>query len=181
MTFEQVRQYDFGSWKDSKYAGTKIPTLDEFLSLCRNVALHPYLELKNSGAYTEAQIQQVVDMVESYGLKGKVTYISFSTTYLEYVKNYDPSARLGVLKNTYEAGDINTCLGLRTATNEVFYAPAWYEATQAVCDACMAEHIPVEVWIVDDEDKILNLNHYVSGVTSNCLIAGKVLYDNTMS
>ena len=27
LTLEEVRQYDFGSWKGEQYAGTKIPTL----------------------------------------------------------------------------------------------------------------------------------------------------------
>jgi glycerophosphoryl diester phosphodiesterase len=79
MTYEQVRAYDFGSWKSSTYAGTKIPSLAEFLYLCKSIMLHPYIELKSSGAYTQAQIQQIVDMVHSYGLKGKVSYISFSS------------------------------------------------------------------------------------------------------
>ena len=39
MTFEQLRQYDFGSYFDPSFAGTRIPTLDEFLELCSNVEI----------------------------------------------------------------------------------------------------------------------------------------------
>jgi glycerophosphoryl diester phosphodiesterase len=180
MTFNQVRQYDFGSWKSSAYAGTQIPSLAEFLALCRAIMLHPYIELKSNGGYTQAQIEGIVDMVKAYGLKGKVTYISFSETYLGYVKNYDAEARLGFLKGTYASGDVAVCTGLRTAGNRVFYDVNYAAITQAVCEAFAAADIPVEAWTVDSESTMLGLNSYVSGITSDNLIAGKVLYDDAM-
>lgn len=183
MTYAQVRQYDFGSWKSAEYAGTVIPTLAEFLALCKAIMLHPYLELKSNGNYTQAQIQQIVDMVEAYGLKGKVSYISFSSTFLGYVKNYDDQARLGLLKSSYASGDVATCTALKTTNNKVFYDVGYYNdaITQAVCNAFMAEDIPVEAWTVNSADIMLGLNKYVSGITSDNLIAGKVLYDNAMA
>ena len=181
MTYAQVRQYDFGSWKSSDYAGTVIPTLAEFLALCKAIMLHPYLELKSNGAYTQAQIEQIVDMVESYGLKGKVSYISFNSTYLGYVKEYDPAARLGYLKDSYASSDVTTCTGLKTTDNKVFYDVSYSAINQTVCDAFMAQDIPIEAWTVNSADTMLGLNKYVSGITSDNLIAGKVLYDNAMA
>ena len=121
MTYSQVRQYDFGSWKSSKYAGTQIPTLEEFLYLCKCIMLHPYIELKSNGNYTQAQIQSIVDMVRNAGMKGKVSYISFSSTYLGYVKDYDEEARLGFLAGTASTSHVSTCQGLQTTKNSVFY------------------------------------------------------------
>ena len=183
MTYAQVRQYDFGSWKSEEYAGTQIPTFDEFLSLCKAIALHPYIELKNNGAYTEAQIHQIIDMVQAYGLKGKVTYISFNETFLNYVKNYDPSARLGFLKMAYASGDVAKCTALKTGSNEVFYDVGHYDdnITQNMCDLFMAENIPVEAWTVNTNEVLLGLNKYVSGITSDNLIAGKILYENAIA
>lgn len=181
MTYEQVRQYDFGSWKNAKYAGTKIPTLDEFLALCKAIMLHPYIELKPNGGYTQAQIESVVDAVHAHGLKGEVTYISFSSEYLGYVKNYDDEARLGFLSSP-KTSDLTICQGLKTAKNSVFYDVSYYNnaITQEICDAYSAANIPIEAWTVDSASNMLGLNKYVSGITSNNLIAGKVLYDNAM-
>lgn len=181
MTYAQVRQYDFGSWKDQKYAGTKIPTLEEFLHLCKSIMLHPYIELKSNGNYTKAQIESIVDMVRDFGMRGKVSYISFSSTYLGYVKDYDEEARLGFLSNP-KASDLAICQGLKTAKNIVFYDVSYYNnaITQAICDVYAAENIPIEAWTVDYASDMLKLNKYVSGITSNNLIAGKVLYDNAM-
>lgn len=181
MTYAQVRQYDFGSWKNAKYAGTKIPTLEEFLYLCKSIMLHPYIELKSNGNYTQAQIESIVDMVKSYGMNGKVSYISFSSTYLGYVKDYDGEARLGFLSSP-KVADLSICQGLKTNNNSVFYDVSYYNSaiTQAICNAFMDEDIPIEAWTVDSASDMLQLNKYVSGITSNNLIAGKVLYDNAM-
>ena len=36
--------------------------------------------------------------------------------------------------------------------------------------------IPVEVWTVDDVKKITRIHRYITGITSNDKIAGKILY-----
>lgn len=183
LTLEQVRSYDFGSWKDAKYAGTTIPTLEEFLLLCKRIMLHPYIELKNTEAYTEAQIRSIVDMVRACGMKGKVTYISFSATFLGYVKDYDSEARLGYLVNRAVTSDIAVIQAMRTGSNEVFYSVSYYSntITDANCAEFAAADIPIETWTIDSADIMLGLNKYVSGITSNNLIAGKVLYDADMA
>lgn len=180
MTYSEVRQYDFGSWKSPEYAGTVIPTLDEFLGLCKDIMLHPYIELKENGGYTEAQIQSIVDAVNAHGLRGKVTYISFSSTYLGYVKNYDSFARLGFLTSTPSSSGITTCQNLKTSDNEVYMGAKYTALTSAVCEAAATAKIPIEIWTINNESDILNANDYVSGITSDSIIAGKVLYNNIM-
>lgn len=181
MTWAQVQTYDFGSWKSSAYAGTKIPSLEQFLSLCKDIGLYPYIELKNDVTYTEAQIQSIVDLVYAYGLDKVVTYISFSSTYLGYVKSYDGSARLGFLKSSATSSDISTLQNLKLSTNEVYYGAKYTSLTTAICEAFADAKIPVEIWTVDSVSDITGMNPYVTGVTSNSLIAGKVLYESQMS
>ena len=177
ITYEQALQYDFGIAAGASFAGTKIPTIDQFLKLCKNLGLYPYIELKNNGGYTQAQIQGVVDAVYANGLSGNVTFISFSSTYLGYVKNYDDTIRLGFLKSTATANDISTCQGLKTSNNEVFYDTKYSTVTNAICTSYKNASIPMEIWTVDSASSITGMNPYISGVTSNKLIAGKVLYD----
>lgn len=176
ITYEQALTYDFGIWKGSAYAGTKIPTLDQFLNLCKDIILHPYIELKSNGNYTQAQIEGIVDAVEKHGLKGLVTYISFNSTYLGYVKNYDSAARLGyVASGSGTDGMITTASGLKTTDNEVFLDT--YDKTDTWAEKCRVADIPLEVWTVDSAATIRSMNPYITGVTSNTLVAGKVLHD----
>lgn len=191
ITYAQALTYDFGIWKGAEYAGTPIPTLAEFLELCKDIMLYPYIELKSDGGYTQAQVESVIDMVNAYGLKGKATYISFSDTYLNYVKNYDEYARLGYLTSSPNTSYATYCRNLQTKAidkndkeiilNEVYLGAKYQNMTTEIYEACAAAGIPVEVWTVNTSSAILALDSYVSGVTSDSLIAGKVLYDSEMA
>ena len=181
LSYQKVLQYDFGSWFSKEYAGVKIPTFKEWIILCKNIGLHPYIELKSAGGYTQAQINQVVDEVTLCGMKGKVTYISFSSNFLGYVKNADASARLGFLANSITTSAINTVKNLKTTTNEVFLDIKLAGVTDAGVSSCIANNIPLEVWTVNTEKEILNMSPYINGVTSDNLIAGKVLYNNSLT
>ena len=175
LTLEQVRQYDFGSWKSEDYAGTRIPTFEEFLYLCRNLGLHPYIEMKAETVSNGARVRQLVQIVEACGMKGKVTWISFSHYLLTVIRDCDPEARLGYLVEYVDENAVAMANILRNGQNEVFLDTAEY--TDEGCQICMDNHMPLEFWVVDKTDKILNLNPYITGVTSNQQIAGKIRYE----
>lgn len=173
MTYAQASQYDYGIWKSENYAGTKLPTFEEFIALCKNIGLHPYIELKYGAS--QSGVQLVVDLVKKYGMTGNVTYISFDASALTYVKNYDNAARLGYVVSSVTNAVITTALGLKLATNDVFIDSEDFD-DEAVA-LCMGGSLPLEVWTVNDESAIVRMNPYITGVTSDNLIAGKVLYD----
>lgn len=191
LTLAQVRAYDFSYILGTKISGfdnVQIPTFEEFIHLCRDLSLHPYIELKASGGYTQAQIQSVVDLVRNAGMRGKVTYISFDPTYLTYVKNYDQSARLGYLTDvegngTYglNATAIARAQSLLTGENEVFMNTRTY--TSSAVQLCKNAGLPMETWGIcydDTEQAIVALDPYISGATSNKYDAGRVLFENAI-
>ena len=192
LTLAQAQSYNFNYILGTEipgFSGVTIPTFEDFIKLCRDLSLHPYIELKSDGSYTEAQIQSIVDMVEAAGMKGKVTYISFNPTYLGYVKDYDDEARLGFVVFDASASpspgltqaNIDIALALRTGKNEVFMDSR--VMTDAACSLCISNDIPLETWgICNDDTKanIIALNPYFTGVTSNKWDAGKVLYENAI-
>ena len=165
LTYQQVLQYDFGSWFSPDYAGTKIPTLMEFLALCRNLGLHPWLEIKNSATYTTEQIHKIVDLVESYGMKGNVTYLSFNSSYLQEVVSYDETA--SVLYVVYSITDavITTANSLRTGKNKVSIGSNTY--TSAEIEKCKSAHFPLGVWTIESAQTIASLDPYIAAVASN--------------
>ena len=71
MTYADASQYDFGSWKNEKYTGTKIPTLKEALLLAkyRNVALELDIAFKS---FTDAHLQSMVNDIVSCGMVDSV-------------------------------------------------------------------------------------------------------------
>lgn len=170
MTLEEARAYDYGSWFSEDYAGEQIPTAEEFIALCRRLSLHPYIELKGG---TEAHINTLVNIVRKYGMLRNVTWISFSAACLRYVKAADASARLGFVVNEITAESVTTALELRNEVNEVFVD----SGTNDNISLCMDADIPVERWTVNSSAAVLALDPYVSGVTSDNVHAGRVLYN----
>ena len=178
MTFSAVRALDFGSWKSAEYAGEKIPTFEEFIVLCKRLGLHPYIEVKTG---TETQIKGLYDTVRLHGMKDKVTWISFNSAYLGYIREVDTKARLGYVVDSVDSSVISKAKQLATAYNEVFIDCAGGNANESTVKLCADADLPLEVWTVNTESAILALNGYVSGVTSDNLIAGKVLANSAMS
>lgn len=116
-------------------------------------------------------------MVKAAGMDEDVTYISFSSTYLGYVKDYEASARLGLLASTASSATITAAQGLKTAANEVYIGCG--NSAEAV-SLCKAASIPMEVWTINDIDVIKALDPYITGVTSDSRHAGKILYEEGM-
>ena len=172
LTYEELLQYDFGSWKGSKYAGTKIPTFEEFIALCKEIGLHPYIEIKNDATYTQEQVSTLVEIVEKYGLEDNCTWISFNITYLEYVMTVDDTARLGyVSSKTITQSMINSVKALQTIKNEVFLDISYNMLNETNVMLAISNGIALETWTVDNTNDIKNRPKYVSGYTSNKLVA----------
>ncbi len=174
FTLEEVKQLDFGSWKSEEYAGTKIPTLDEFISLCRNIGLHPYLELKTGDSAED--IQNCCDIVRIHGMRDNVTWISYSSTLLGYVKEYEPTARLGLLADTVSSATIQIVQSLKTDSNNVFIDGS--SVSSEMISAMASAGIPLETWVINTEASILSKPDYNTGFTTDKFHAGKVLAKN---
>ena len=175
LTYAQVAQFDFGSWKSADYAGTKIPTFEEFILACKGLGLYPYIELKSDSAYTQEQIRALVEAVNSCGMTGNVTWISFTASYLEYVRNADPTARLGLVCYAISETVISGATALLNGTNQVFVDARYMDLTDETVTLCMDAGLPLEVWCPNTESAIQNLHPYVTGVTSDSVIAENAL------
>ena len=170
LTYEQASAYDYGAWYAEEYTGTPLPTFNEFLALCKDIGLRPYIELK---AGTAEQINGLVKAVKQYGLQDVATWISFSANYLALIKAADSTARLGYVVAEVTEAVITTAKGLRTGENEVFLDSASY--TDAEVKLCANAGLPLEVWTVNDAATIRALPAYISGVTSDSQHAVRAL------
>lgn len=180
LTYAEANSYDYGLWKSADYAGTHLTTFKEFMMLCKYLGLHPYIELKKDGGYSQPKITTIVNIVRDTGMTGLVTYISSSNTYLGYVKTADANARLGYITDIITSDIISTVSSLKTSTNEVFLDAEHSKLTDDAVALCATQKFPLEVWTVNESSWIENMNPYISGVTSDELNAGKILYNKYM-
>ena len=176
MTFEEVREFDFSIRHDSdgnetndfsEYRNEKIPSFEEFIYLCKTLGLHPYIELKTG---TQDQIESVCDLVAKYGMRRKVSYISFDSTLLRYVINKHPESRIGFLNNTDMITNFDTTIAeFKTDQNEIFFDMSASSVTDTVINNCIEHQIELGVWTVDSSDTVKNLNPYISEITTDNL------------
>ena len=126
-----------------------------------------------------------MSIVHENGKAGKVTYISFNLTFLQYVKEADPAARLGYLgylaTDALSQSTIDSAASLKTGQNEVFLDAALAAFAQENITYCAENGVWLEVWTVNSADSIKGMNHYITGVTSDSLHAGRVLFDAAMA
>jgi glycerophosphoryl diester phosphodiesterase len=178
ITYEEALLYDFGVWKDAIYTSTKIPTLDEFIALCKNLGLFAYIELKSTTNYTDGDIENIVAIVKKYGMENSVSYISFNRTMLIKVAKADKCARLGWLQSCATDYQIRRFIyECKTDVNSLFFDCNLSSLTTDVIDACEANKIPIEVYCPNTESAILALDNRVAGVTSDTLVAKDVIYN----
>ena len=171
ITLAQAREYVFCKDMYSEYPTVQIPTFEEFITLCRNIGLHPYVEIK--GSTYDASV--LVDIVKGCGMLRNITWISFGEGYLAQVKTADPKARLGLLVTDVTSTNIDYAQGLKTDDNEVFIDAGNDHQSDNVA-LCKAAGIPLEVYTLNSEASITSANAYISGVSSDTLAANNVLY-----
>ena len=183
LTYEEALQYDFGIFKGSAYAGTKIPTFREFIELCRNLCLHPYIEIKD--VETE-QIAILFNIVKEVGLENACTWISFDVESLRTISKLHPSARLGYVRIGVEGDgisriDVQNLLSLRNRYNDVFLDASTPYGAEDLVNVAKTNNFPLEVWCPNTEEEIVSLPAYVSGVTSDNFVASEVMRNYVLS
>lgn len=176
ITYEQALAYDFGVYKGAAYAGTKIPTFEEFISLCKKLGLYAYIELKASTTYTKDDIENLVAICRKYGMERSVSFISFKREILMLVSQVDEGARLGFVQSGMTDYQMRcTVHELKTPINTVFFDCNLANISTEICDICEAYDVPIEVYCPNTEADILALDDRVAGITSDKLVAKDVI------
>lgn len=178
LTFDYVRGLDFGSYKSAEYAGEQIPTFDECMKLCRDIGLQMYIDMKISSA-TQAIVNELVNTVKKYRMLDKVTWISHKAD-LTLVRNADPSARLALIAEDVNSTTITNATALKNDANEVIIDAGYSYITDDMVVLCQDADIPLEIYGLDTAAAIIASNSYISGFTTDTVIAGVELYKAAM-
>ena len=102
MTLEELRQYDFGSYKGSEFEGVKIPTLDEFLEVSKKMGdkmkvLDIELKSEKFGEAGTELAEKTIDAVKNHGLFDKLLISSLDPSILVVCKKIDKNCKTGIL------------------------------------------------------------------------------------
>ena len=90
-TLEQLKSFDFGSYFDSKFIGTTIPTLREVLTLVsKSPDLLINVEIKDM---SHEAVDKTIAMVREFGLSDRCVIACFDAEIIRYTKKTYPEIR----------------------------------------------------------------------------------------
>jgi glycerophosphoryl diester phosphodiesterase len=89
LTLGQLKQLDAGAWFGPEFAGTRIPTLVEFLDILTGSDKKAMVELK--GFWTVEQISGIRGDILARGVQDRIIFASFNLTTIENLREEAPA------------------------------------------------------------------------------------------
>ncbi|PAV29566.1 glycerophosphodiester phosphodiesterase [Virgibacillus profundi] len=96
-TFEQLNNFDAGSWFTDKFASTKIISLEEFLIWAKDKALYLNIELKNNKIDYKNLESIVYELIEHYQLLNRTTLSTFNPSSVKRLKSFNKEIEVAFL------------------------------------------------------------------------------------
>lgn len=145
MTLEQIRALDAGSWKDPRFAGEQVPTLQELIR-ATPPGVRLYLELKAGSVHYPGIEQELVDVLKAEGALARTQVSSFDHRALVKLKEICPELPLGMLTSSNLVDPVRMA---REIGCEAIH-PAWPWVTPEYVEAAHAAGLQVNCWTVNE-------------------------------
>ncbi len=163
-TFDELRNiclYDFNSQELKPYI--KIPTLKEYLLICKKYNKHCVIEVKPE--FTLSQIQKLLDEVNQINELKDTTFISFSLENLKKIRNINSSIPLQYLTSVY-TNELPAICAREKVDIDILYS----QLTKENMKAFKEHNIAINAWTVNnsvDAQKLIDLE--IDFITTNIL------------
>lgn len=146
LPYSAIACLDAGRWKSPRFAGERVPTLDDALRLARDSGVPLNVELKTSSVGREHG-RAFGTFLRQTGLQNAVAVVSsFDEEILLGVRQTAPECALGMLGSDREALE-------KATTHAMEWVHLQYRAATPECVAAAhAAGIRVMVWTVDTPD-----------------------------
>lgn len=141
----------------------RIPTLQEYISICKKYEKTAVLELKN--AFTEDEIYEIIDIIKDLGYLENVIFISFCLENLVFLRKKYPEQAAQYLVDDYEDSLIDT-LKKNNLDLDIDYHALNKDNMTALHNA----GIKVNCWTCNDPEAAAELSDMgIEFITSNIL------------
>lgn len=176
MTLEELRQYDFGSYKGEEFKDVKIPTLNEFLEVSAEMGdkmkvLDIELKSEHFGEAGTELAEKTIDAVKNHGLFDKLLISSFDPAILVVCKKVDKNCKTGILYSP------NHMIALKIAPRPVSFAreigadalhPFHMLVTRLYVERAHRAGLQVNPWTVNKDTTVKHLiNLGVDGIITD--------------
>ena len=148
-TFAEIRSLDAGSHFDRRFAGERVPSLDDLLARAAPRSIGLMLELKQpspgTGLPRDTELARAtVELVRERGLLSRTIFISFDHPSLAKVLEFAPAADVGLL--TEGPILIDPLAPARALPGARGLHVRWWWVSPELCAAAHAEGMHVHAW-----------------------------------
>lgn len=158
-TWSELLALDAGSWFSDKYIGERPVSFEQFLHFLGRKNLMFAFELKEPGLE-----EDVIRLIDKYGIRNKVTITSFYFEYLEALRRIDSEIRIGHLVGRIDRDIIDKLMSIDG--NQI--CPSAQHLQREDIALAKAYNLEIRAWGVQSEDLMEKaLNHGVDGMTVN--------------
>jgi glycerophosphoryl diester phosphodiesterase len=141
----ELKRFDAGSWKDPRFAGERIPSLDEVLAMAKG-RVGVAIEIKNLPLPYPGIEDAIVQTVKEAGMVGEVAVISFDHRSIKRIAELEAKILTGVL----EASRPVDILRLMDDAQADVFCPHWGSIEPETAQELHAAGKLIGVWTVDD-------------------------------
>ncbi len=168
----QLRLYDAGSWFGPEFAGQKIPTLYEALSVAKGTSTKVVIELKSSETRLAGK---VVDLVKAMNMEDRVLISCFNLNQIAQVRTLDPSIEIQQFVNSVSQSEINDLKAINAE-----WIGSGSEVSPALRDSVHAAGMLLNIWTIDNPVKMVQYNSEgYDGITTNDPVTAMAVLDTT--
>ena len=166
-TLTQIKDLTIDSGNFIKFNPTlRVPTLEEYLQICKECGLIPVIELKSIKI---ASIPNFLDILNSHQVLDCCLIISFDKSILEAVRTENEKIEMAYLSNTMTSADITYCSENRFHINVEHAA-----ITKALIEEAHKKDVLVGAWTIDNKTTIdILISNGIDFITANGYIRGK--------
>jgi glycerophosphoryl diester phosphodiesterase len=168
-TLAQLKKLDAGSWFSKDFQNTRIPTLAEALSVCKNkIAVN--IEIKTeavSKMFFGGIEEKCLKIVEQSGMNGHVVFSSFDPRAIMHLKQIDNNVTVAVLFKEKHYGSKLPSDIIESVGADAFNCSS-SEFNQKWLANVKLNNIPVNIYTVNDAKNMKRfLDMDVSGIFTN--------------
>lgn len=147
-TLAELKELDAGSWFDARFAGQRIPTLQEVIvEVGHQLLLN--IELKTKGLGSAGLVAEVVRLIEDHNLVHRAIVSSFNPLPLRQVKRLNHHIPTGLIYSFDRPANLFRTLLLLLAGPDALH-PEKHLVTQEYMTWAQERDYRVNVWTVDE-------------------------------
>ncbi|MTI61696.1 MAG: glycerophosphodiester phosphodiesterase [Firmicutes bacterium] len=168
LTLAKLKKFDFGSWFNMDFCGTRIPTLGEVIELLDRKKWTGLLniEIKSDIVIYPGIEEKLINIVKANKLEDRVIFSSFNHQCLTIIKKLEEKAEIGLLyvSNIVDPWLYAEYLGAAALHPEFHIV---YNNPHLV-EKCREKSIAINAYTVDKEEYLRRLFKYkVDGIITN--------------